>query len=1534
LDSSTQRPRSKLLPTSNSRALPTDIKIPLQLVQFSDPNSDQSNNQGSSRQRLAYVSQEVLRQNGILPRYWQPEAWTLFIQTESVNGVLSALAPVQVLLKFEQRSSSQPESRQPQAAPQLEERQPAELEWLPKPLALALLPPEDQRATVGETHVPMPTGYRFQGSADSLSYQVHPAGLRCIRFRWNRGPSQGQRYPLALTASYDLLELDIDAHTNATFNSPDLLADALRLRQTVQMLAAADLLLTPGDTLATNQWEAWYPSQVERRRLYRENPEARTAGAQIQESTWYSWRESILVWPEWSGLTDASAATSGRATALHPFLEELIQILQDQPDGPEAGPRYRVALQTSPPLQPQTLASFLQSTAETADPYGWGILQRFGLTAAFTVQLANTGEYVTGNDLLNLLAAKFADLRQSYGHVYPHLHGELLFQAANSISLESSGTVPPEGLLALLQVSLRPTIQQQQQYYRVRISGDSKSQIKLRFELRAPLSLIDQTDPGSGQVELAATGQKIERTVTVPLSGEVNLLLRTTQPPVVKQIQKSGEAEVELEVELAPLPIYSPLTAYFTANPEQLAAAFALPESGSLTPAQQNWQRFQRYAESLNSSTSTVAIQVPTEAKALTASLPDLLLWLLRFFKAAAVPTAAPAALAATPDGPWLATAYPRVDTPAPATPDASGRLTYDYLIADKWAHTYRYYIRPSHRYALLWDSLLTSPLLFPNQTEEQRRAIRAQNAVQPDPSQGGLDLVLDRIQPLTPPVILSSARLDPPSSPGQPVPPGRTWEVIIAQHPEQTLIERNQTLARQLQFRQVAFTLLRRFAYSAATGDDWVQRINALEQIKPDRPALKLKLDADGYAPEELPGKPNAPDHLNFQRIPLRDTDLDRLSPEDLLQIQADLRSLDLPKRLGNFQQGALVLQWDTLPFFYQHQLLTIAQSDHQVSEINRVIHKDFEYRSPLPSATAVGHSLSGQTFRALLAAQLPDQPANQPSNQPISLAPADSLPDLAVLQVSIPLNCLWDSLPATVRQQWPSEAPQTGWEESQHWRSPSALPDLEVVYQIIQILEGDLAVQVEALLDQPEGQPENQPEQYKLRQLGKSFLGHFEAIAPPRAKVSADYLLRLSLVQVSLVALLHPYSFPGLGDRWNIQTQQLKWYGVFGSTDRRTLQQVMIPTIAELELLKQAGIATDEELLERWYASGLVRSDVIAPTDQPVSLAKIPGLSYLNLALTLLLLDSSTPLSSPQAVIDLANLCDAKLKVVLLALLNQTETNPAVVRRADFVIGAVPLLTSADFPGDLVSSPTGSPAIQQLDPTKPELTWVGSLSLAQTETLRQLLFDPAVERLRLRLQVAQARFPYGPPSATPPLPQSIFNLNITPDNPDQWTLQWTGELTDEAIRQIHDLLDDPRYRSSAIALFRQVLAGQRGYIEELRRPMQFLVTRRTALSVRLIAIDRQIQIIDQRLADPRTTPEERNRLQAEKAVLIARKSPIEAEQADLEREIAAAQAQINAAESRLNAALVQFEALPSAGPASQIPTMSVARFLAMEYR
>ncbi|NJL47095.1 MAG: hypothetical protein HC929_05785 [Leptolyngbyaceae cyanobacterium SM2_5_2] len=178
-----------------------------------------------------------------------------------------------------------------------------------------------------------------------------------------------------------------------------------------------------------------------------------------------------------------------------------------------------------------------------------------------------------------------------------------------------------------------------------------------------------------------------------------------------------ANALVDLTItSLEPFSVSDPRSTYFRV-PADLAADLA--SAGSRRG--QQWRQIRLYLESINSTDPTLpAIAVPTDEAGIAKILPDVLAWSQRFFDASGD----------HPDqvaGPWLVTAYPRISTPSYASPDASGRLKYDHLLSDRWAHNYRYYIRPSSRYDLLWQSLLESPDLFPRplgQAPQPRREL------------------------------------------------------------------------------------------------------------------------------------------------------------------------------------------------------------------------------------------------------------------------------------------------------------------------------------------------------------------------------------------------------------------------------------------------------------------------------------------------------------------------------------------------------------------------------------------------------------------------------------------------------------------------------------------------------------------------------------------------------------------------------------------------------------------------------------------
>ena len=94
----------------------------------------------------------MLRVKGILRRgqAWQPQAWRVFVQTESAANVPSALAPVELALRF--RNASPSEGKKDL----FEERRPELLEWIANPLLRNFLAPEDDAAEAGLADVPMP----------------------------------------------------------------------------------------------------------------------------------------------------------------------------------------------------------------------------------------------------------------------------------------------------------------------------------------------------------------------------------------------------------------------------------------------------------------------------------------------------------------------------------------------------------------------------------------------------------------------------------------------------------------------------------------------------------------------------------------------------------------------------------------------------------------------------------------------------------------------------------------------------------------------------------------------------------------------------------------------------------------------------------------------------------------------------------------------------------------------------------------------------------------------------------------------------------------------------------------------------------------------------------------------------------------------------------------------------------------------------------------------------------------------------------
>ncbi len=1206
LDAITSGDQIQTAPASHARPLPTDIIIELPFPTTTNTSEE-------------YIGLPiaVLREYGIIPaaeQGWRGDAWQVFIQAIGVNGVYSGLTPAEIVLKFTGDPTA--DGRLPQ-----EERRLASLEWLPKPGPIALLAPEDQHAITGRAHVPRPKLARFAGSLDAIAFQPHPSGIQGIHMRWNRAPSTLPDFPAELLSGFRLYELDVDAHTTETFESAERLSTALRPIQEVQLLPGEDLLLEPADTLTTSRWEAWYPSTLQREQLP-------TSAAQMDEVPWYSWRESLLQWPEWAGLTTTSVvqiaprrATRTRGVrdgAVHPLLRALITAMeQHQNDGMHT---YIVDYRLPPPTSAATLSGFLGATPPAADPYGWRVLQYFGLAVAICLRDPLTRRPVsqkilleTLNQALNTLATT-SPYREIYAGLKRHLSIELLFQPGKAIALSADAEVEPTQLLALVQVSLRPIVQQLLHYSELVVAGKPGDRVVLNIT-SGPISLINSDDPGAGEQSINEATSTSQFTLVLPragnttLTGTTRLLLRYSNRPTITVVIPAGQDKPNATLSMVPYAASDPRAMQFLVS-QDLAQDFT--STAALYSSQ--WEKLRTYIGSLSLALATDVARYGTKAQ-LEEGLPALLNWSMRFFNHGGeidllqVPIGDAIDLQGrTGIGPWQATAYPRPSTPAYVAPDRAGRLMYTHLISDRWAHLYRYYIQPYGRYDRLLATIRSLPGFGTNSAEAWR------SPPQPAPNSGGLDVVIERTAAVRKPLILRSGRLDRPSRTDQPAPPDRTWEVIVARHAEQNLSDHNQTLARRLNFRQVAFTLLRRFQY-----DTWVNYLHT-------QPGGTLNLESLTIAQQiypALPGIPTELDHLSLSGP---------ASPNDPVAVEryrSDIRSIDLPIRVEELQQGVLALQWQALPFYYAHRLLLIAQAAGQVSDPNEVIQSDFEYRAPDPSAAQ-----AGTQELIVLASLLPPNNEQQPNQPAVALRGR---------RVRLPLKRLWDSLPDEARQHWNSENPITGLPAK---RTLSALPDPDVVYQLIEVFGGNIEVQAELFFAWPQEVPADAPpgtlpppSGYLRRQLGRR-----DPVTDPRfvaaTQPDTDYHLVVTVFQPTEVALTKDYTGnlanlpPTVAGRMIVEPKRVLIYGSFEQEDLGALHAIVEPL--DRVALAQAYAAWDSSEVISHAAGNADQTPSVTYADftdrtvliwtgsqdaQPIGrLAQLPGDDEFRAALTLL--------------------------------------------------------------------------------------------------------------------------------------------------------------------------------------------------------------------------------------------------------------------------------------------------------------------------
>jgi hypothetical protein len=1207
---------------------------------------------------------------------------------------------------------------------------------------------------IGFAEVPMPVVFSFQpadNTVDFIHYAVHPDKPRALGFRWNQGPSSTGAVPPDLNAGYDVYEFDLDAHSPEDFS-------ALRLIQEVDLLAADEVARTPHDTLVPDRWEAWYPAAFMRMQL------ARTQRLKVPLSNWYSWRDSILVWPP----AQQTFSKPDRRAEMHSFLIRLVDALRKTEKDRDT---VIVDVNPIPATIPGDLAAFMSETAPRIDPYGWRILQRMGLSICISLRRPEDGSYYSGAEVLKQIREQLAifaagndENKQDYLALLPHLHVEHLFQPGQSVTLATSDDPQPgdvderkvaeTGLLDIVQISLRPYAQQVYHYasveFVVPLASPQPFTDLVTFQVtdHNPITVIQYTSwsssdskSGGNQEQSVAVAEKdkvsvvapvsLDAPINVPTDRQVKLLIRGESVG-----QAAGSVRVFFKgVELVQKPFEpsAPPSGYFTAPSGDLNRKFEL--IGDLAASQ--WELLRVYL-------TQAGVTRPAHLR----DNISILSWLARFLDLSHD---------AKGTGPWLATGYPRLVSPVALTPDKSGRISYFHLVTDSYAHVFRYYVRPRGRYDLLWQSIVSSRLFGSADQPMKPLAL----ALSPEKGTGGLDVVLDRIHEITPPLVLGSRRIDPKPATADPVPPGSIWEVIVAKHPEQELIERNRTLARHLSYRQIAYTMMRTFAYQ--------KQLTELKTILKHQPSVP-PYDFEKRQVEGPPTKPLLPG-----AYPAPETERLDLSKEE------DLRALDLPERLGPFGQGAQVLQWRALPYFYKQRLLLVAQAAHIHSDATEILQQDFEYRSPVPNVLTEGFT------------------RNTPPT-PETVNPAGR-----VRRFHIELASYWKCLPPEARAQWKIENsdfvdPVIGNQTVK--RMYSSLPELSAIYQFL--LNGDAGV-TEAL-NEVFYVPGTG---FAARQFNKDIPLTVKEIEIPDRNVNHQ-------APMFLMALLTTSATITLRRIVDANGKPLP-LGISGDFTRIDRNRILLPSIPDFEALasKPPANAPPENIdrfLARWYAARSVSHEVTIPRNLPL----FGKVEFREADGFVLVQHGSQPaeLDAWAATVDPA----LAASIQSLKTTDLTATTQVVVRK---------FLAQSDFPLSLR---------HQVAIKDDEVIWTGPVTPLQLTALDSMIAAmPAqgpgrrgLEDLRDRLHTDRSfpaqpeRFPGAPPKQADlvallsnPLTGIILDTFPAPEN--KFSIRWAGisnlgEPVEALLTRIAVKIPNPadNIRTALESIFREIAAFQ----------------------------------------------------------------------------------------------------------------------------
>lgn len=139
-----------------------------------------------------------------------------------------------------------------------------------------------------------------------------------------------------------------------------------------------------------------------------------------------------------------------------------------------------------------------------------------------------------------------------------------------------------------------------------------------------------------------------------------------------------------------------------------------------------------------------------------------------------------------------------------------------------------------------------------------------------------------------------------------------------MAQHGEQKLSEHNQTLARRLNFRGIAFTLIHTFQ-----GQDQITEFLEHLSEKYNQWVHMPQAQALALPTLDLPDSTGAGNQASRRR---------RFQRTWKIQLPSAAMARAITTRLPDFQQSALVLQCDALPYYYVHVLYLVAQTQELV--------------------------------------------------------------------------------------------------------------------------------------------------------------------------------------------------------------------------------------------------------------------------------------------------------------------------------------------------------------------------------------------------------------------------------------------------------------------------------------------------------------------------------------------------------------------------------------------------------------------------